>query len=83
MCGPSNQLQQTVAAVCHLMASSTAVRAIQVVTDRRPSYSELMRFRELAQAHDLTLIVLGSGGFMLRSCSPAAAGADPEGVDAG
>lgn len=71
---PSDQLEPTVVAVCRLVAGSTAVRAIRVETNCRPTYVELMRFREVAQAHDLTMIVLGSGGICLRSRSVTACG---------
>lgn len=67
MSNQQDQLEETVAAICDLVAASPVVRVIHVVTESRPTYPELMCFRGLAQAHGLTLIVLGSGGFSIRS----------------
>jgi hypothetical protein len=62
----SVQLEQIVVAACGLITASNDVTALHIVTNRRPDYAELKRFRELAEAHDLVLIVLGSGGVVLR-----------------
>ncbi|MGH2535044.1 MAG: hypothetical protein ACRDJW_22510 [Thermomicrobiales bacterium] len=61
-----DQLDRAVDAACRLTAFGE-VRAVHVVTERRPSYEELRRYRTRAEANGLALTVLGSGGVVLRS----------------
>jgi len=63
----ADELERIVTAACELVVVSPVVRAVHVLTGHRSTYPELLRFRDLAQARDLTMTVLGTEGIILRS----------------
>ncbi len=62
-----DSLERTVAAACGLLEGNDAIRAVHVLATHRPTYSQLMRFRKIAQAHGASMTVIGSGEIVLRS----------------
>ena len=63
-CSP---LDPMVVAGCGLLLTRTDVSAVHVVSGRRPTYAELVRFRALVDACNLELVVPGSGRISMRS----------------
>ncbi|HET8524628.1 MAG TPA: hypothetical protein VFL82_15455 [Thermomicrobiales bacterium] len=61
-----DQFDMLVASACLVAEQSDDVRSIFVITNERPSYQALMRYRAQADACGLTVTMLGSGGVVVR-----------------
>lgn len=74
VCSQVDQLEEVVVTGCRMLALSSAVRSIQIVTDVRPGYPELVHLSDLAKEYGLLFIVRGSGRFTLLSSPPPVTG---------
>lgn len=61
-----DHLEWVVATACRLAASGEEIKAFHIVTNWRPTYQELLRYRTRAEANGFTMTVLGAGGLVLR-----------------
>lgn len=61
------QLDDAVLTACELLAGNTQVRSIELRAASDLAYPDLIRFRDLARDHGLTMIVRGVRGIALNA----------------
>jgi hypothetical protein len=59
--GLNDHLEEAIEAACRIAGRRRNIRAVSVVLPARPTYSDLRRYQELAQAGNLSLRVDPSG----------------------
>jgi hypothetical protein len=55
-----HDLEELVAAACHLVGSDKGVRSVRVLIPSRPTYDQLLCYQEWARDHHVRLSVDGS-----------------------
>jgi len=62
----ADHIERVIAAACGLASSRQGPRGVRVVLNRRPTYDEIVRYRERAAARGVDLAVDGRGVVTIR-----------------